>query len=324
MGKISSNPDFDSSGVDLKTFKESPVGKQEFKGDLNDKETEEDEETEEIEENKEPEKEEKQSEGKSEEESEEETTEEKKFEETEEETETLDISEDDAREYAQWKKDHPGFNLKSLMADYTKKSQTLADINRRSVEEKKTEKEKTEPIQASEGDGTLSKTVKDLADEFGWSEEQVQDFVKLSQKILPAMGYVPKDVLLKTQNETSVQTAVDNFVEKHPEFNKDNDPNDEKWNLLLGEFNLFDRSLRNNPKLTAKLLEKARENVFGRKGNDENKTLVQIRKNAIAKRGSGGGGGQTKTVERDEKVNVAIERLRASGWSEADIKEYFD
>ena len=191
-----------------------------------------------------------------------------------------------------------------LLPEFTKRSQVLAEIKKKEGEGEKVETKQD-----------LDAITKELAEKEGWSEDEIKASAKLITKLLPSLGYVPREEQEKRNYKKEMQRQIDSFVEKNPEFNKKNDPDDKKWNTLMEEFN--DYKLPSDPALIGKRLEKAKTIVFGEKENGENKAMVRVIKNKNASAGCGGS--SNREISKDNKE--LADKYRKLGWSEEDIKD---
>ncbi len=85
------------------------------------------------------------------------------------------------------------------------------------------------------------------------------------REVLPVlageMGFVRKDELAGSSYADKAQEELDAFVEKHPEYKPENDPEGATWAAFREEF--ADRKQPANPKELRKLFEKVHQSVFG-------------------------------------------------------------
>ena len=195
----------------------------------------------------------------------------------------------------EWEKKMPGFNIDTFMPDYTTKSQRLKEYEKRFAPKE-------------------SKQNLDELKELGVDEDQINAF----QKVAKHLGFVRQTDLV----QDSVEVQKESFIARHPEYAPGTPVNDQKWSTLMEEFSLF--NWQQHPEKVEKLLEKAHEEVSkswieterGQKVK-QNITTIQAKANAAAIGGNGVGKGVT-TLKSD---NSTIEKYRAMGWSENDIKE---
>jgi len=194
-----------------------------------------------------------------------------------------------------------------LLPDYTRKSQKLSELRKRDLDKP------ANPIKSP----SLDETIKDLAEKEGYSEDELRATTKIIDKILPQMGYVPKSELEKSTYKNIQNEAVDDFLEKNPEFDSD-----EKWTELMDEFSLY--KLPATKKGISRVLERCKKEITGEnESNTEVKILARQKKNQTASIGSGGSGAsQTKKQTISE---VQLQKLReSSDFTEQELKEMFN
>lgn len=75
------------------------------------------------------------------------------------------------------------------------------------------------------------------------------------------MGFVRKDQLGVTSYQEKASEELDKFLEKHPEYLPENDPENVLWGSFQREFGMFAKP--NNPKDLKKILERVHREVFG-------------------------------------------------------------
>lgn len=195
----------------------------------------------------------------------------------------------------EWEKKMPGFNIDTFMPDYTVKSQRLKEYEKRFAPKE-------------------SKQNIDELKELGVDEEQINAF----QKVAKHLGFVRQTDLV----QDSVEVQKESFIARHPEYAPGAIENDQKWAKLMEEFSLF--NWQQHPEKVEKLLEKAHEEVSKswietERGQKIKQTIttMQAKANAVATGGQGVG----KSVSTLKSDNSVIEKYRAMGWSENDIKE---
>lgn len=194
----------------------------------------------------------------------------------------------------EWEQKVPGNDISKLFPDYTRKSQELAEYKKKMAQLKPVE---VQPIE-----------------DLGVDREQVD----LIQKIVKNLGFVQQQDLVKS----SVEAQKDAFLETHPEYLPQNDPNNEKWDRLNAA--LADYNWQNQPHRVIEFLEKAHRDAAPAwqepaRVNELKQKIAQTKSmNQIS---SLGGGSQTPPPIKKQVNNAAIEAARKSGWSEQDINE---
>ncbi len=188
----------------------------------------------------------------------------------------------------EWETKMPGFNLDTLMPDYTRKSQRLASMERQSF--------KAEP--------------QDLSDV---ESEEVQKFEKLAKHF----GYVRQADIA----QSTIESQKEAFLSQHPEYNPGNTVNDAKWSQLMEQFSVF--NWQAFPHKVGDLLEKAHVEVSKtwneNKVNEKTKETITTKK-AVADASATSGGNAQKQASQSSNTALA-DKYRANGWSEEDIKE---
>ena len=75
------------------------------------------------------------------------------------------------------------------------------------------------------------------------------------------MGFVRKDEIQQTTYAEQTQGELDSFLEKHPEYSPEKDPDGTLWGMFTKEFQLYKQPT--NPKDFRRLFEKVHQSVFG-------------------------------------------------------------
>ena len=188
----------------------------------------------------------------------------------------------------EWETKMPGFNLDTLMPDYTKKSQRLAAMERQSF--------KAEPQDLSDVDA-----------------DEVQKF----EKIAKHFGYVRQTDLA----QSTVESQKEAFLSQHPEYNPGNTINDAKWSQLMEQFSVY--NWQAFPHKVGDLLEKAHVEVSKSwnetKVNERTKETI-VTKKAVADATAISGGNAQKQSNQSSNTALA-DKYRVLGWTEEDIKE---
>lgn len=147
------------------------------------------------------------------------------------------------------------------------------------------------------------------------------DDVAVVERVLKAKGYVRKDEVQELTYEQIKTQALDKFLDIHPEYRPENDPDDERWQQLQDELSLYQRPA--DPQKIGELLEKAHRVITPsdyQKPKDQRPERGAIEKRLdIARAGSGGQ--KTNTGAGNKFDSAKREMLRRGGWSDADIAE---
>jgi hypothetical protein len=140
---------------------------------------------------------------------------------------------------------------------------------------------------------------------------------------LKSEGYVKKDELRSMTMKEKIQAQTDAWLATNPEFDKDNDPEDEKWNKI----NAFVSRMFAPPSRDGDvkvMLDMAKERLFGKKTailSEKSIKSIAAKKEKIAtgvKSASGSGAGSGK--ESFEKIDKDL-LVHLKGFTEEELKE---
>lgn len=84
--------------------------------------------------------------------------------------------------------------------------------------------------------------------------------VELIERVLVSKGYVKKDELVRETYNEKLSSAKDAWLEKHPEYLPENDPEDENWNALNSTVTDFFKVPKNPADIT-KVLDAAHKMI---------------------------------------------------------------
>ena len=156
-------------------------------------------------------------------------------------------------------------------------------------------------------------------------EQQIDDLADLNaddvavvERVLKAKGYVRRDDVQELTYEQAKNQELDKFLDKHPEYRPENDPNDEKWQQLQDELALYQRPA--DPSRIGELLEKSHRVIhqdYSKPKNEQPARNAMTQRLSTAQAGASGerqlsGVGQTFDAQKREM-------LRRGGWTDDDI-----
>lgn len=186
----------------------------------------------------------------------------------------------------QYQKERPGFDFKNLHKEFTQTKMELSEKQRKlSLYEAPEEVTKEAPTE-------------DLSD-------IAEGDVALIERVLKAKGYVKKDELQETQTQMRKRTESDliqTFIQKHPEYSDEKDPQGARWNTLVEEFKLFDKTTRENPERTLDLLERAHRIIMpaSQAKSETIKHIAEAKRNRLGQQSSEGSGGSAPQPEETQ------------------------
>ena len=136
----------------------------------------------------------------------------------------------------------------------------------------------------------------------------------LIDKVLRSKGYVTKEEAGKMLYENVKTEQLSKFLQTHPEYKPENDPNDRNWNSLQKELSLY--KLPSDAAQLQDILERAHKGVP--KASSEQGTAAK--KQQIQTAGVGGGG--TQSSSSGKSLTQAQRRAyEDGGWSEEEIQK---
>lgn len=221
-------------------------------------------------------------------ETEDESNEESETEETEEATEETEESEEESeiepekKDVVENTNDEHG-NLKRL-PDETPREFALriqvTNLRSKLRGERKQEFFEVKPVQ--------NQTVKNEEFLKKYKPEDIAAFNELAKNL----GYVQQGEIAQSTFEEKSAVEFDKFIEKHPEYAADNDPENVLWDRLKEEFALYAQP--KNPKDYGKILERAHQAVFNiqpiskLKNNSAAKEKIKVASHSSASRSTEG------------------------------------
>lgn len=128
--------------------------------------------------------------------------------------------------------------------------------------------------------------------------------IEVVEKVLRARGYVKKDELEQRDKRTALTMEQNAWLDEHPEYKAENDPNDERWNKLTEIVALF--QVPSNTKQLRKILDIAHGQIAGSSPRIavKPKGEVQAKREKLKASATPQGGSGAKTVHPSKKSNI--------------------
>ncbi len=178
--------------------------------------------------------------------------------------------------------------------DYRKKTMELADL-RRQLEQTRTPAPREPEAPTTQ------------------EEEFDQGQLAILEKMARKLGFVKAEELAHRETIASRDSILNAFLESHPEYKAENDPDNLKYNALTDELSLYDRS---DVKKLARVLEKAHGSV----ANKFSSTAEALKKAArfqsgvkAASLGSGASAAPSQSTETDSYTSDQIDVMKKMG-----------
>lgn len=154
-----------------------------------------------------------------------------------------------------------------------------------------------------------------------YSEDDLNNLSEVFIALSEDLGFVRKDHLQKSTYQQQATDILDSFIESHPEYQPENDPDDVLWKQFQDEIKLYRRP--QNPKEYKKILERVHQNIFGVQSPEKlNKVTAQKAKIQTASH-SATPRSQTEKPKVIEKSSVdrSVARQVLKGFSDEELKE---
>lgn len=151
-----------------------------------------------------------------------------------------------------------------------------------------------------------------------YADEELERFEKLFDVIGKKKGYVKAEDVYKDKG----QETLNDFLEKHPEYKPENDPEDHRWNAF---FKILDKDYNRTGKTPAelqKLFEKVNRDVAEEFGESPKKTIAGSDRRAEiqkVKSVSHAGGTKTEVVKKSNAPTDPNVRKMFKGFSDDDF-----
>ena len=142
--------------------------------------------------------------------------------------------------------------------------------------------------------------------------------IQVIERVLKAKGYVKKDEMNQMTYTERLDTYKNDWLEKHPEYLPENDPDDKNWNALQKEINTFYKAPTDPKKITV-VLERAHRELKGtslmpqRKFSQTLAAKEKLKVNSMAGKGEG-----TKQIP---KVKSNIDKSYLKGFTDEELEE---
>lgn len=154
-------------------------------------------------------------------------------------------------------------------------------------------------------------------------EEDLSDIapsdVALIEKVLKSKGYVQKGEIQATSYKEKINSLKDQWLERHPEYKPENDPEDKRWNALNSEMNFFKPPTK--PEDILKLLDRA-DAVVSPKKSIPTKSSAAVtasqEKIKVSSKGTAGGA-STKTSKPESSLKGLKGHMK--GFTDEEIDE---
>ncbi len=152
--------------------------------------------------------------------------------------------------------------------------------------------------------------------------EQAANVEKLIAISAKKMGFVKKDEFVKQNYQDTAQSVLDDFLEKHPEYDEKNDPDGVLWGQFQKEYSQY--KTPENPKDLNRIFSKIHKEVFGVITDDSGLKQVEAKKEKLkvaSHSASSGGSSSVTDSSLDEETKKLVDSGALKGFDDETLKE---
>ncbi len=173
--------------------------------------------------------------------------------------------------------------------------------------------EELEPISKEE----VGEVQKEVADDLKGIHP---DDVATIEKVVRARGYIKKDELPNQDAKILQDLAVNQFLDKHPEYKPENDPDNIRWDALKTQLATFYR-MPEDMGMMVSVMEKAHKDISPNSAGGEK---TEVKRERLKTAGLGSGSSKAPSSDHssgDILTDSQVEELRRGGFTEKEIKK---
>lgn len=153
------------------------------------------------------------------------------------------------------------------------------------------------------------------------------DDVALIEKVIRAKGFVRKDEISAMSHQEKLENYKDAWLQAHPEYLPENDPDDVKWSALKSHVDAYFKA-PSNPKEIEKILDLAHLMVSPKRSlSVKEPASAQSAKEKLKSSSAAAGGGQTKSTVTQKSSKASIDPgllQHLQGFSEEELKDFIN
>lgn len=152
-----------------------------------------------------------------------------------------------------------------------------------------------------------------------YKPEEISALREVLPELAREFGYVRQDELSKQTYEEKAQVQIDKFIDDHPEYSIDKDPDNTLWERLKAEYNSYYKPPK-DPRDFKKIFERIHQDLFGIKTAGPLQKINAAKEKAkVASHSSGPTKGGNR--ERIVQHNVGLRTDALRGFSEEEIAD---
>ncbi len=153
--------------------------------------------------------------------------------------------------------------------------------------------------------------------------EQAANVERLIAISAKKMGFVKKEEFAQQTYKEQAQSVLDDFLEKHPEYDESNDPDGMLWGQFQKEYQQY--KAPGNPKDLNKLFSKIHKDIFGVSTDDKGlkQVAAKTEKVKVASHSASSSSGSAKQTESkiDDETKSLVGKGAMKGFSDEELAE---
>jgi len=153
-----------------------------------------------------------------------------------------------------------------------------------------------------------------------YNKEELASFEKMLGVIAKKNGWVNKGDLQKTTYKTQGQDILDDFLDSHPEYSSENDPDNVLWDKFTEDFSLYKQP--SNPKLLKRIFNKIHRDIFDVLPESD-LTKIQAQKQKIKSASHSGATGNKKVSSPQQSSLDPSLKKHMKGFDDKELDEIF-
>ena len=153
-----------------------------------------------------------------------------------------------------------------------------------------------------------------------YNKDELASFEKMMGVIAKKRGWINKGDLQKTTYKEQGQNILDNFLDSHPEYSSEKDPDNVLWKQFQSEFSLYKQP--SNSKVLKRIFNKIHRDIFNVLPEDDlNKINAQKQKIKSASH-SGAAGNKKVSPPKQSNLDPSLKK-HMKGFDDKELDELF-
>lgn len=156
-----------------------------------------------------------------------------------------------------------------------------------------------------------------------YNPQELENLKEVLTAMADDLGFVKKSDYTRSTYQSSASEQLDAFLEKHPAYLPENDPDNVLWSRFKEEFSIYKQP--NNPRDFRRLFDKIHKDIFGASSDEESlkKINAQKEKIKVASHSGTSSSKSTKSSPSGPKLDSSL-RGNLKGFTDEELDEMFE